>query len=410
MDMQSRKQYLQAVQKDYLKAGRLEKQRLLDEAEHRTGLDRNYITQRLSAKTQWRPIEKRKPRPKEFGSELVEPLVRIWDIFDEACGQRLASSIADELERLRDFGEVFATDGQAAQLKKMSARTIDRLLEHERSVRLIAEKYIRNDMPLLYQKIPTKLSDEWDRNLLGQIQVDGVEHCGASAQGEYVNTINSVDIASYWWEGSAVMGKGKERALGAIKEDRKRSPINWKEMHPDNGMSFINYFVYDYANETKLEFSRSRPFKKNDNCFVEQNNSRNVRRVVGHVRYDTLKEMNIINDLYRNELRLYKNFFQPVMRLETKERLKGHIHREYQIAKTPYRYLMDHPDTPAEVKIKLQAQYESLNPADLKRKIEAKLKLLAAAYQTKHSQVPVQNEDAKLRFPFGTTTALGLGS
>lgn len=279
MDMHSKKQYLQAVQKDYLKAGRLEKQRLLSEVESRTGLDRNYIIQRMSAKTRWEPIEKRKPRPVEFGSDLVEPLVRLWDIFDEACGQRLVTSIADELERSRDFEEIFVTDDQARQLKKMSARTIDRLLEHERSVRLIAQKYEHNHMPLLYQKIPTKLSDEWDRNILGQIQIDGVEHCGSSAQGEYVNTIDSVDISSYWWEGTAVMGKSQGRALGAIKEDRERSLINWKEIHPDNGTSFINYFVYDYANQTKLEFSRSRPYKKNDNCFIEQNNSRNVRQL-----------------------------------------------------------------------------------------------------------------------------------
>lgn len=408
--MQSKKQYLQAVQKDYLKANKLAKQKLLDEAEHRTGLNRNYLVQRLSAKTRWEPITKRAPRPSEYGSDLLEPLVRLWDIFDESCGQRLVVNIGVELERLRHFEEIFVTDRQAAQLKKMSARTIDRLLEHEKSVRLIANKYEHQNMPLLYQKIPTKLSDAWDRNILGQIQADGVEHCGATTQGEYLVTISTTDISSHWWEGETVMGKGQAGTLEALKTIRQRFPMSWQEIHPDNGSSFINYFLYDYARKTKLGFSRSRPYQKNDNCFIEQKNSKNVRQVVGHIRYDTIKEQRILNDLYRNELRLYKNFFQAVMRLETKERNKGHIYRRYQIAKTPYQYLMDNPNTPKEVKQKLKIEYESLNPADIKRRIQDKLKLLSAEYQTKRNPALARERDPKVRFSFDPTTEFRLGS
>ena len=408
--MQSRKQYLQEVQKDYLKASKLAKQKLLNEAENRTRLNRNYLIQRLSAKTRWEPITKRTPRPSKYGSDLIEPLVRLWDIFDEPCGQRLVINIKDELERLRCFEEIFVTDKQAKQMNKMSARTIDRLLEHEKSVRLIAEKYEHKNMPLLYQKIPTKLSDEWNRNALGQIQIDGVEHCGQNNQGEYLVTISTTDISSHWWEGETTMGKSQTRTLEALKAIRKRYPINWKEIHPDNGSSFINNFTYDYARGTKLKFSRSRPYKKNDNCFIEQKNSKNVRQVVGHVRYDTLKEQVILNDLYQNELRLYKNFFQAVMRLETKERNKGHIYRKYQQAKTPYQYLMDNPNTPEKVKQKLKAVYENLNPADIKRRIQDKLKLLTEIYQIKQNPALARERDPKVRFSFDPTTVFPLGS
>jgi len=410
MDMQSRKQYLQAVQKDYLKATKSEKQKLLNEAEHRTGLARNYLVQRLAATTRWEPIIPRSPRPSEYGVDLLEPLVRLWDIFDEPCGQRLVSNIRDELERLRNFDEIFVTDDQARQLHKISARTIDRLLDHEKSVRLIAEKYEHKNMPLLYQKIPTKLSNEWNRDLLGQIQIDGVEHCGASAQGDYLVTISTTDISSHWWEGETVFGKGQTRTLEAIKSIRARYPINWAEIHPDNGSSFINYFIYDYTKKTNLKFSRSRPYKKNDNCFIEQKNSKNVRQVFGHVRYDSRKEQLVLNDIYQNELRLYKNFFQTVMRLETKERSKGHIYRKYQKAKTPYQYLMDNPNTPKEVKQKLKTEYESLNPAELKRKLQTKLKMLAEIYLVKQNPTLARNEDAKVRFSFDRTTEFGLGS
>jgi len=409
MDMHSKKQYLKELQKEYLKSSKLEKIKLLNEAEKRTGLVRKYLIRRLSAKTRWNKLSKRKPRSSIYESNLIAPLVCIWDIFDEPCGQRLEPLIKEELERLRKFDEIWITNKEAKLLKKMSAKTIDRLLHHEKSVRLIEAKYEKGKNPLLYQKIPTKLSEEFDRSIFGQIQIDGVEHCGASARGEYLNTISHTDVGSHWWEGIATMGKSKARTLEAIKNCRKRFPFNWREIHPDNGTSFINYFLYDYAQKEKLEFSRSRPYQKNDNCFVEQKNSRNVRRHVSNVRYDTLEEQSILNDLYQNELGLYKNFFQPIMRLKLKERHKGHIYRKYQKAKTPYQWLMDNTNTPKNVKQTLKRQYMKLNPAELKRNIETKLNLLARIYKAKQNHELSQNKiDTKVTFSFDPTTEFRL--
>lgn len=411
MDMYSRKQYLQEVQKEYLGANKKTKARLLDEARKRTNLNRKYLIRRLSAKTRWVLPKKNYTRPREYGIDLIEPLMRIWDIFDEPCGQRLATLLYDEVDRLRKMDELFIDNTQAHKLKKMSAKTIDRLLEHEKAVRLIAAKYEKHQTPLLYEKIPTKMSHEWE-DILGQIQIDAVEHAGQSAKGEYAHSISTTDIRSQWWEGEVVMGKGQMRTLEALKKIRKRYPFDWKEIHPDNGTSFINRFLYDYAQAPpKLAFSRSRPYRKNDNCLVEQKNSQNVRHHVGHVRYDTSKEIDILNNLYQNELRIYKNFFQPVMRLEIKERTKGHIHRKYQKAKTPYRYLMDDPDFDKTAKVKLRAIYEASNPASLKRSIEKKLKLLAGIYQAKHKQaneIDAELNPATVTFSFDATSALRL--
>ena len=412
MDMNSKKQYLQDLQKEYLKSGKKEKSQLLDEAVKRTGQNRNYLVRRLSAGTVWvKPKRAAASRSRQYGSDLLLPLVKLWDIFDKPCGQRLRSSIANELPRLRLFGELRVTDQQAEKLLKMSARTIDKLLIHEKSVRLLNEKYQKKRNPLLYQQIPTKMSDSWDRTVLGQIQIDAVEHCGQTTAGQYLNTISHTDISSHWWEGEAVSGKGQYRTLEAIKSARSRFPIIWIEIHPDNGTSFINHYVYDYAMAEELEFSRSRPYQKNDNCFVEQKNSQNVRKVVGHVRYDTEDEQGILNSLYHNELRLYKNFFQPVLRLESKERDKGHIRRKYQEAKTPYRWLMDSQETPPAAKNKLEAEYNTLNPADLKRRIYIKLKQLAKVYQAKHQQTEeiLQLETVPtLTFSNCRTTPVGL--
>ena len=410
--MRATKQYLQDVQKDYLKAGRAQRGLLLDEARNRTGYNRKYLIDRLSVKTQWNKERKFAKRNKEYTADLIAPLVKLWDIFDCPCSERLKSAIEDELERLRRFNEIFISDEQAGKLSAMSSKTIDSLLAHEKEARHLKEKTVLSKCPLLYQKIKTKLSDEWDREKLGQIQVDAVEHCGQTTAGEYANTISTTDIGSQWWEGEAVMGKSQRRTLAATKAARSRYPFAWTEIHPDNGTSFINYFVYDYAKESKLEFSRSRPYKKNDNCFVEQKNSQNVRKVVGHVRYDTAREVNILNDLYRNELRLYKNFFQPVMRLETKIRNKGRVYRKYQKAKTPYRWLMESKETPLGLKQKLNETYQSLNPAYLKRSIAVKLDLLAKAYQAKHAisdeKQQLENQ-ISVRFSNYSTGRVGLG-
>ena len=161
-------------------------------------------------------------------------------------------------------------------------------------------------------------------------------------------------------------------------------PFSWIHAHPDNDSSFINWHLFSYCEAEGIEFSRSRPYKKNDNNFVEQKNSTHIRAVIGHLRYDTEKELALINSLYRNELRLYKNFFQPVMKLKEKIRDKGKVHRRYDTPKTPYQRIIESEHIPQETKEKLTKLYLSLNPAELKRKIDEKVHTLFKAYEEKN--------------------------
>jgi hypothetical protein len=239
---------------------------------------------------------------------------------------------------------------------------------------------------LLYQKIPVKLSDEWNRFQLGNIQTDLIEHCGQSARGEYINTISITDISSGWWEGEAIMGRGQIPICEGLDRARKRFPFCWKEIHSDNGTEYINAHLFRYTQQEGIAFSRSRPNRKNDNCFVEQKNWTHVKKYVGYWRYDREKELEILNNLYRNELRLYKNFFQPTIKLISKERIGGKIHRKYDIPKTPYQRVIESKEVPEKKKQELKRIYESLNPAQLKRKIDEKLNLLLKAYQEKKSK------------------------
>ena len=391
MDMKSRNQYLKALRKEYLKVkSKRERGKLLNEAEKRTGLCRKYLVAKLKPKSNLdKQPRERKPRKKIYNGLVVAALVVCWRIFDRPCGERLEPLLKDEVDRLRTIGELVCSNETSGKLKTISPKTIDNVLKHQKEVERVNNKYKRKDNPLLYQVIPVKTPDEWDRDELGNTQIDFVEHCGQSVVGDYVNTLGTVDISSGWWEGEAVWGQGQEGSLIGVGNARGRFPFDWLEIHPDNDRSFINYHLYEYTKQTGLKFSRSRPYKKNDNCFVEQKNKTHVKRFVGWLRYDTKQEQDILNDLYRNELRLFKNFFQPQIKLKEKVRINGKIHRKHQKAKTPYQRVMENKNVPEKTKRKLKQIYERLNPAELKRGIDRKLNLLVEAYKAKNNSSKV---------------------
>jgi hypothetical protein len=255
----------------------------------------------------------------------------------------------------------------------------------------LINKKNRERNPLLTHQIPIKTSDEFDKSILGHTQVDFVEHCGNSANGNYANTMSFVEVSSGWWEGEAIMGKGQERSFIAFENIRNRLPFHLLGIHPDNQNSLINYHVYNYCQRENIEFTRSRPHKKNDNCFVEQKNWTHIRKIVGYLRYDTKQELEAMNDLYFNELRLYKNFFQPIIKLRDKVRINGKIHRKYDSAKTPYQRLMESSVIKREAKNKLAAIYEALNPVELKRQIDKKLRKLNMLYDYKKGRIKEMN-------------------
>lgn len=161
-----------------------------------------------------------------------------------------------------------------------------------------------------------------------------------SAKGEFLNTLSTTDLLSGWWMGAAIKGKGEKATVEALNQARKYFPFPWQTIHSDNGTEFINAHLYTYTRKEKLGFSRSRPFKKNDNYLVEQKNYTHVRRYLGHQRYDALEEQEILNNLYSGELYLYKNFFQPQIKLKDKVRVGSKIHRKYHQAMTPYQMVM----------------------------------------------------------------------
>lgn len=380
---------MDTLREKYFKATRKERGVILDEYCANTGQERKYTIKQFNYKVTTKKPHERKKRKEVYGGAVRATLAKLWEIFDRPCGQRLKPLIETEAEKLRKLEEIECSDETMRKLKEISIATIDRKLQHTKKEALIGLKYKKKNETTLLNSVPVKTSADLDRTQPGNVQMDCVEHCGASASGEYVNTLTTVDILFGWWEGEAFMGKGQERTLEGIDATRKRSPVPWKEMHPDNGPNLLNWHAVAYAEETGVLLSRSRAYKKNDNCFVEQKNSTHVRKQFGYLRYDTEEELSIIRDLFRNELRLYKNFFQPVMKLIEKVRVKGKVHRKYDKAKTPYHRIIESDEVDASIKEELTAIYKKLNPADLKRRINEKTKNLYEAYMKKNGSQKV---------------------
>jgi len=391
MDMHSRNQYLKELRKEYLKTKSKKKRgELLDEAVRRTKLNRKYLIRKLRPKSNLdRQREDRKKRKVIYDGYFKAALVRIWEILNYPCGQRLVSSLreTDIVDKLRAQRELVCSDEVAEKLKKVGSSTIDRKLRHQKEVlRQLQKKGQSKQKSLLLKKIPIKIHGELDNQRIGNLQIDFVEHCGSSAAGEFVCTIDSTDITSGWEEWEAIMGRGQVPTCEGLDKARFRSPFEWEEIHSDTDKGFVNAHLLKYCEETNLRFSRSRPYKKNDNCYVEQKNWFSIRKNLGYLRFDTKEEMDLLNDLYRNELRLYNNFFLPRMKLKEKIRMGSKVHRKYYPAKTPYQYLMESDQIPEAKKQELKKIYDSLNPAQLKRAIEAKLDNLYRVYKQKQQR------------------------
>lgn len=200
------------------------------------------------------------------------------------------------------------------------------------------------------------------------MEIDLVGHDGGDARGEFMQTLDVTDVCTTWTETEAVKNKAQVWVFEALKNIRERLPFELIGIDSDSGAEFINHELYRYCQQEGITFTRSRSYRKNDNCFVEQKNYSVVRRAVGYLRYDTEKELRLINELYRN-LRLYTNFFQPSMKLKEKTRVGSKVTKKYDSAKTPYQRVLVSPHISDSIKRRLKRRYKTLNPASLKRKI-----------------------------------------
>ena len=276
-------EYMQAVRNRYLAAGKKEKGRILDEFVKVTGYHRKAAV-RLLRRSRTRQGATRRGRPAKY-RDVIQPLKAIWEASDRLCSKRLQPFISEMVKVLRRHGEQRIDASIEAQLCQMSPATIDRLLRPWR--RLGGRRGLSTTRPgsLLKSSIPIRTFADWQENKPGFLELDLVAHCGESAEGFYLNTLCAVDVASGWLECLPVWGKGQERVRSAVHRVRRRLPFALLGVDSDNGSEFINQCFHRYCSQEKIIFTRSRSYKKNDSCHVEQKNGNVVRRLVGYDRY-----------------------------------------------------------------------------------------------------------------------------
>jgi hypothetical protein len=299
----------------------------------------------------------------------------VWEAADRLCSKRLQPFVPEMVKVLRQHGEQKLDASTEGQLCRMSPSTIDRLLRNYRKVGGRRGLVTTRPRSLLKSSIPIRTFADWQENSPGFLEVDLVAHCGESTEGFYLNTLCAVDVASGWTECLPVWGKGQERVGGAVHKIRQRLPFHLLGLDSDNGSEFINQHLYTYCQRQKVTFTRSRSYKKNDSCHVEQKNGNVVRRLVGYDRYTSRAAYQCLERLY-DSVRLYMNFFQPTMKLVSKTRHGAKVNKVYDTARTPYQRLLGAGMLTEVRQQELAATYHGLNPVRLLKQINSNLEQL----------------------------------
>ena len=372
MTLQERDKYLRRMQKRYRKADKDTKGKLLDEMETVTELHRKSLTRLMGSNIRRKPrLGRRGPT---YGPQVEYALRVISESLDHICAERLKPNLVWMAHHLSQHDELEISSPLMDKLEKISVSTVRRLLkraprERPRLPRKGPERANRLAREIPARRIP------WQEQEPGHFETDLVHHCGVSASGHYIHTLQMIDVATGWSERAATLGRSHLVIRDAFQRFLGRLPFPVLEVHPDNGSEFLNYHLRQFWIEAAdhIELSRSRAWQKNDNRFVEQKNDTLVRAYLGYDRLDTVEQTNLLNQLY-DRMWLYYNFFQPVMRLQEKTVIPqpgrhARIKRKFDDARTPFDRLCTTEVLDEERKKGLEALRSSTNPRKLREEI-----------------------------------------
>jgi hypothetical protein len=378
MTVNERRKYLKLMRPRYQKANRGEQSDLLSEMEQVTGLHRKSLLRLLHAQTLERK-KRSKGRGRTYGLAVEQVILVVWESLDYVCAERLTPVLLSTAKHLAHFGSVRLSSEVEEQLAQISEATVTRLLRTYRSRKQRLPQKGPERANQVRKPVPMKRI-AWETSDPGHFEVDLVHHGGESSEGTYAHTLQMVDVATGWSERVVVLGRGQQAMEAGFRRILERLPFGVKELHPDNGSEFFNHHLVRFWGEaiTGLTLSRSRPYQKNDNRFVEQKNATLVRQYFGTIRLDTPEQVQAMNALYE-KMWLYYNLFQPVMHLQEKICQQDKVVRHWDQAQTPYERLVATATLSGEQQIRLQALYEQTNPLRLRQEI---YRQLAALWET----------------------------
>ncbi len=375
MTITERRKYLARMLPRYLVADRPQQSRLLTEMQTVTGLHRKSLLRLLNASSLARQPRSRQ-RARTYGAPLEDALRLIWETLDYICAERLTPALLPTAQLLAQHAELTLTDELLAQFDQISVASVQRRLSRftqdtPRLPRKGPERANRIAKAIPMRKIP------WDQSEPGHFEVDLVHHGGPSPIGDFVYTLQLVDVATGWSERVAILGRSQWRMEEGFRRVLTRLPFPVKELHSDNGSEFLNDHLVRFFGETitGLQLSRSRPYQKNDNRFVEQKNSTLVRAYLGTARLDTIAQTAALNVLY-DQMWGYYNLFQPVMHLKEKVATGTRLTRRWDTAKTPFARLVATAVLSAERQVALETQVAVTNPRRLRQRIYSGLREL----------------------------------
>lgn len=368
MSLASRREYLRVMRKRYQTAtSREQKGQIIDEVVLTCGYHRKYAIRALDVAREVPKPKRRRIRLKKYQEAL--PVVQIvWEALDYPCAERLHPVLLQTAEQLAAHGELHLAAAMRVQLASISRATLSRRLAELPSPK-IRRVFSPSKPGILRQsEVPIGRYD-WDEGRPGALEIDLVEHNGGNSSGHYAYTLSVVDIVTGWSRRRAVLGKGQRGIHEALSQLIAQWPYKIWALHSDNGSEFLNHHIIRFAQLQKTQFTRGRPYRKNDNAHVEQRNRQFVRDVVGYARYDTPEQVDWLNQVYAI-LDPYANLFLPTRKLASKTREGSHVRKRYDTAKTPYGRACDKEVLPAGRQAELASWIITHNPLALHRQLE----------------------------------------
>ena len=369
MTVDERRKYLRLVASRYAKGSRAERSGLLTEMAAVTGLHRKSLLRLLHGPSLDRAPQRPRLRRRCYGAAVADVVRVVWESLDYVCAERLTPALLPTAQQLARWEELVITEEVAAHLATISRATVQRLLQRFQIDKPKLPRHKPQPPNRLLRQTPMERLS-WATQTPGSFETDLVHHCGSITAGEYVHTLQLVDIATGWSERVAVLGRSQAAMVKGFQRVQERLPFPITHLHPDNGSEFFNDHLLRYFGEAMsgLRLSRSRPYRKNDNRFVEQKNATLVRAYVGYERLDTPRQWVALNSLY-DQLWVYYNLFQPVLHLVSKVVTNGKLRRQWDQAQTPYQRLLASGILAPAQNARLASLYAQTNPRQLREAI-----------------------------------------
>jgi hypothetical protein len=372
ISMGARREVVSAVAERYRPAKRAEKGRILDELCATTGWHRKHAVRALRQRETVMPgeVEASRERRRRYGATIKDALTALWEASDRVCGKRLKVMIPTLLPALERNGRLTLDGSDRARVLAISAATIDRLLGDVRVAASGGKRRRAGFYSAIRREVPIRTFNDWKSPPPGFCEVDMVAHGGTSVAGSFIQTLTMVDVATGWTECLPLVTRDGSLVVEAMKHARSLFPWLLRGVDFDNDSAFMNDVVVPWCREQKLEVTRSRAYKKNDQAFVEQKNGAVVRRLMGYGRFDGVETARVMARLYA-AARLYVNFFQPSFKLKEKRREGAKVIKRYHVPSTPCQRALVYPRLAAAVKKRLREQYRTLDPVALLAEIRA---------------------------------------